>query len=75
MTEGSLVFTGQQAKASDLYVLVGFYSDLSGCKLFGIYDVERTANDRLTILEAANTIYSCRVIKMKLNEACPQEVF
>lgn len=59
----------------DLYVLLGFYADKSGAKLFGIYELLRTAEDRLAILNAAGSLYTCRVVKMKLNEACPQEVF
>lgn len=59
----------------DLYVLLGFYQDKSGVKLFGIYEVMSTAKDRLDILNSAGTSYYCKIIKMKLNQACPQDVF
>ncbi|MFM5132626.1 hypothetical protein ACEUA6_20675, partial [Aeromonas veronii] len=51
------LISGQQALAAILdhaagncYVLVGFYSDRSGAKLFGVYDDLPTAEDRQKLL-------------------------
>ena len=59
----------------EVFVIVGFYGDKSGCKLFGIYQLLRTAEDRKRLMEAAGSSYTLRVVKMLLDEASPQEVF
>lgn len=58
-----------------VYVLVGFHSDKSGCKLLGIYDVLSAAQDREALLRATDCMYVVRVVRMSLNKASPQEVF
>lgn len=65
----------ENLKTTEVFVLVGFYSDRSACKLFGVYELLRAAEDRQTILEAAGSVYTTRVVKMAVNVATPQEVF
>jgi hypothetical protein len=58
-----------------MWVLIGWYSDKSGCKLLGLYEVGVAALDRKKLLEAAGCNLSVQVVKMKVNAADPQEVF
>ena len=60
---------------SKVFVIVGWYGDRSGCKLFGIYQLLRTAEDRLKLMEAAGSTYTLRVVAMPMDECSPQEVF
>ena len=61
--------------AREVFVIVGWYGDKSGCKLFGVYQLLRTAEDRKQLMVAAGATYELRVVKMLIDEAYPQEVF
>jgi hypothetical protein len=59
----------------DIFVIAGFYPDKSGAKLFGAYELLRTAEDRVKLMEAGGSFYALRVVKLSVNEASPQELF
>jgi hypothetical protein len=61
--------------AGNCFVLIGFYSDKSGAKLFGIYDDLWAAEDRKRLLDEAGAAYQTRVVKIRRNHADPQEIY
>lgn len=59
----------------EVFVIIGFYADHSGCKLLGIYETLEEAEDRHHIVACCGAVITTRVVKMKVGAADPQEVF
>lgn len=59
----------------DVFVLLAFYSDKSGCKLLGVYTNLGEAEERKQLMEASGSSMSIAMVKMPVNRANPQEVW
>jgi len=60
---------------AEVFVLMAFYYDKSGCQILGVYSTLSDAEDRQTLIKSAGGGKEVRVIKMPVNQASPQEVF
>lgn len=57
------------------HVVVGYYSDRSGAKLFGVFDSKILADRAAGLIRAAESPYLVRVLPLPLNEFSGVEIF
>lgn len=57
------------------YVVIGYYTDRSGAKLFGVWDDKTVAEDRARLLSSGESPYTIEIVPVKRNATNPVALF